>query len=233
MMILYLSRFQSPLAAVPLVALSGFGLYHLGFPLVWYWVLRLSSYKPSLMIYSFTINLWPISSGLTPTQLADCIEIGMPQLILLIIFSQVNDLYSLWFFDVDTRYDMFFFAVYTQSDTWGETRLWSLCCHFLGDNRVDICSLAHRGWCIQEHGAQYSKELPDRSRWNRRRCSVVRRRIIGSIWLTKFVILLYSRLQDKSSISLPVGSSDFWCWRSICNDGRFLCRSRGGLSFRQ
>ncbi|KAI4382586.1 hypothetical protein MLD38_008532 [Melastoma candidum] len=47
------ARFQSPLAAVPLVALSGFGLFHIGFPL-----------------------------------LADCIEIGMPQLILLIIFSQ-------------------------------------------------------------------------------------------------------------------------------------------------
>ncbi|XP_039163796.1 nucleobase-ascorbate transporter 7 [Eucalyptus grandis] len=46
-------RFLSPLAAVPLVALSGFGLYELGFPV-----------------------------------LAKCVEIGLPQIILLVIFSQ-------------------------------------------------------------------------------------------------------------------------------------------------
>ncbi|KAM7484270.1 hypothetical protein LguiA_000279 [Lonicera macranthoides] len=46
-------RFMSPLSAVPLVALSGFGLYEFGFPL-----------------------------------LAKCVEIGLPQLILLVIFSQ-------------------------------------------------------------------------------------------------------------------------------------------------
>lgn len=33
-MFLYLSRFLSPLSAVPLVALSGFGLYKFGFPVV-------------------------------------------------------------------------------------------------------------------------------------------------------------------------------------------------------
>ncbi|GLT50169.1 hypothetical protein SLA2020_236750 [Shorea laevis] len=47
------ARFLSPLAAVPLVALSGFGLYELGFPV-----------------------------------LAKCIEIGLPQIILLLVFSQ-------------------------------------------------------------------------------------------------------------------------------------------------
>ncbi|OMO57345.1 Xanthine/uracil/vitamin C permease [Corchorus capsularis] len=47
------ARFLSPLSAVPLVALSGFGLYELGFPV-----------------------------------LAKCIEIGLPQIILLLIFSQ-------------------------------------------------------------------------------------------------------------------------------------------------
>ncbi|URE35467.1 Permease family [Musa troglodytarum] len=45
--------FLSPLAAVPLVALAGFGLYELGFPGV-----------------------------------AKCIEIGLPQIILLVVFSQ-------------------------------------------------------------------------------------------------------------------------------------------------
>ncbi|XP_052183594.1 nucleobase-ascorbate transporter 6-like [Diospyros lotus] len=47
------TRFLSPLSAVPLVALTGFGLYEFGFPGV-----------------------------------AKCIEIGLPQLILLVIFSQ-------------------------------------------------------------------------------------------------------------------------------------------------
>ncbi|KAF7135413.1 hypothetical protein RHSIM_Rhsim08G0168900 [Rhododendron simsii] len=47
------TRFLSPLAAVPLVALAGFGLYEFGFPGV-----------------------------------AKCIEIGLPQLILLVFFSQ-------------------------------------------------------------------------------------------------------------------------------------------------
>ncbi|XP_038983844.1 nucleobase-ascorbate transporter 6-like isoform X1 [Phoenix dactylifera] len=47
------ARFLSPLSAVPLVALAGFGLYELGFPGV-----------------------------------AKCIEIGLPQLLILIIFSQ-------------------------------------------------------------------------------------------------------------------------------------------------
>ncbi|KAK9060266.1 hypothetical protein SSX86_020970 [Deinandra increscens subsp. villosa] len=46
-------RFMSPLSAVPLVALTGFGLYEFGFPLV-----------------------------------ARCIEIGLPQIVFLLIFSQ-------------------------------------------------------------------------------------------------------------------------------------------------
>lgn len=48
-----ITRFMSPLSAVPLVALTGYGLYEFGFPLV-----------------------------------AKCIEIGLPQLVLLLIFSQ-------------------------------------------------------------------------------------------------------------------------------------------------
>ncbi|XP_048319174.1 nucleobase-ascorbate transporter 6 [Ziziphus jujuba] len=47
------ARFLSPLSAVPLVALSGFGLYEFGFPV-----------------------------------LAKCVEIGLPQLIILVILSQ-------------------------------------------------------------------------------------------------------------------------------------------------
>ncbi|KAI7997137.1 Nucleobase-ascorbate transporter 6 [Camellia lanceoleosa] len=48
-----IARFLSPLSAVPLVALTGFGLYEFGFPLV-----------------------------------SKCVEIGLPQLIFLVIFSQ-------------------------------------------------------------------------------------------------------------------------------------------------
>ncbi|EPS60200.1 hypothetical protein M569_14604 [Genlisea aurea] len=48
-----ISRFLSPLSAVPLVALAGFGLYELGFPGV-----------------------------------AKCVEIGLPELVLLVLFSQ-------------------------------------------------------------------------------------------------------------------------------------------------
>ncbi|XP_059656008.1 nucleobase-ascorbate transporter 7-like [Cornus florida] len=47
------TRFLSPLSCVPLVALTGFGLYEFGFPLV-----------------------------------ARCVEVGLPQLFLLVIFSQ-------------------------------------------------------------------------------------------------------------------------------------------------
>ncbi|KAL3835538.1 hypothetical protein ACJIZ3_010274 [Penstemon smallii] len=47
------TRLMSPLSTVPLVALTGFGLYELGFPLI-----------------------------------TKCVEIGLPQLILLVIFSQ-------------------------------------------------------------------------------------------------------------------------------------------------
>ncbi|XP_024990249.1 nucleobase-ascorbate transporter 6-like [Cynara cardunculus var. scolymus] len=48
-----ITRFMSPLSAVPLVTLAGFGLYEFGFPLV-----------------------------------AKCVEIGLPQLVVLLIFSQ-------------------------------------------------------------------------------------------------------------------------------------------------
>ncbi|RZR82747.1 hypothetical protein BHM03_00009226, partial [Ensete ventricosum] len=52
-------RFLSPLSAVPLVALAGFGLYELGFP--------------GVRIYY---------------DVAKCVEIGLPPIVLLVIFSQ-------------------------------------------------------------------------------------------------------------------------------------------------
>ncbi|PNX56476.1 nucleobase-ascorbate transporter 6-like protein, partial [Trifolium pratense] len=47
------AEFLSPLSAVPLVALSGFGMYEFGFPV-----------------------------------LAKCVEIGLPEIIILVVFSQ-------------------------------------------------------------------------------------------------------------------------------------------------
>lgn len=74
-------RLLSPLSAVPLVALAGFGLYELGFPLVCYCFLLLISHNVfwQFLEYCFcSFNL----------QLAKCIEIGLPELILLLVFSQ-------------------------------------------------------------------------------------------------------------------------------------------------
>ena len=50
--LLYSFRFLSPLSAVPLVALSGFGLYELGFPVVLISATRTSPYFfPTCMNY--------------------------------------------------------------------------------------------------------------------------------------------------------------------------------------
>jgi len=41
-------------------------------------------------------------------------------------------------------------------------------------------------------------------------------------------MLTKSILQDKSPISLSMGSSDIWCWWNFCYDGCFIsCSSRG------
>ncbi|GKV22821.1 hypothetical protein SLEP1_g32644 [Rubroshorea leprosula] len=70
------ARFLSPLSAVPLVALSGFGLYELGFPV-----------------------------------LAKCIEIGLPQIILLLIFSQYIPTLINWERHVFDRFAVIFSVV--------------------------------------------------------------------------------------------------------------------------
>lgn len=35
--------------------------------------------------------------------------------------------------------------------------------------------------------------------------------------------------QDKDSVSLSMGSTYIWCWRSFCHDGYFICCSCRGL----
>lgn len=37
-------------------------------------------------------------------------------------------------------------------------------------------------------------------------------------------------LQDKGPISISMGSSNIWCWRSFCYDGCFFCCSGWGLT---
>lgn len=41
--------------------------------------------------------------------------------------------------------------------------------------------------------------------------------------------VLVSCLQDKGPISISMGSSNIWCWRSFCYDGCFFCCSCWGF----
>lgn len=68
---LHLSRFLSPIAAVPLVALSGFGLYEFGFPVVCNYLfptkmsLRLLSSTPLCLLPHILLKLYLIHMLLT------------------------------------------------------------------------------------------------------------------------------------------------------------------------
>lgn len=74
-------RLLSPLSAVPLVTLAGFGLYELGFPLVCIPLINLS--------YGF-VTFSIVLRCIFILQVAKCIEIGLPEIILLLVFSQVR-----------------------------------------------------------------------------------------------------------------------------------------------
>lgn len=79
---------MSPLSAVPLISLVGFGLYELGFPGV--------SSAPSIFFYFFNPEYTFMEEFFFSffflkkwMQVAKCVEIGLPELILLVAFSQV------------------------------------------------------------------------------------------------------------------------------------------------
>lgn len=89
---LYWFRFLSPLSAVPLVSLAGFGLYEFGFPGVSVFPLHLEwivvkIFLGLLICYSFYQNRMLMLA--LDIQVAKCVEIGLPQLIILILVSQV------------------------------------------------------------------------------------------------------------------------------------------------
>uniref|UniRef100_A0A0D9VKV9 Nucleobase-ascorbate transporter 6 n=1 Tax=Leersia perrieri TaxID=77586 RepID=A0A0D9VKV9_9ORYZ len=72
------ARYLSPLSAAPLVMLVGFGLYELGFPSVKYCV----STPYSIFVENNVLLMLELTA-----QVAKCVEIGLPQLILLVIFA--------------------------------------------------------------------------------------------------------------------------------------------------
>ena len=121
-------------------------------------------------------------------QLAKCVEIGLPQLILLVIFSQVsiNDKKSFFFgrlvhislqclnifqplTQVSDR-----FAVHAPPDEGRKTCLWPVCCSLLGGDCVDLCPPSHGGRSLQEHSTKDSVNLQNRSCRNCWCCSLVR-----------------------------------------------------------
>lgn len=75
-------RFLSPLAAVPFVTLTGLGLFFFAFPGV-------SSRHSRLAFFGRRSLLANHSSFLQP-QVTKCIEVGLPALVLLVIFAEVT-----------------------------------------------------------------------------------------------------------------------------------------------
>ncbi|XP_021320069.1 nucleobase-ascorbate transporter 6 isoform X1 [Sorghum bicolor] len=82
-------KFLSPLSAVPLVSLAGFGLYELGFPGVSV-ILQLIRILMWLSHCSFIyiLSLFLLTLRFIWLQVAKCVEIGLPEIILMLIFSQ-------------------------------------------------------------------------------------------------------------------------------------------------
>ncbi|KAF7126401.1 hypothetical protein RHSIM_Rhsim11G0152100 [Rhododendron simsii] len=81
-------RLITPVSAVPLVTLVGLGLYAQGFPQLRL-VVNLVAIRYRLFIQAEFSNLIvPMRFDISCIKLAECIEIGLPELIILIILSQ-------------------------------------------------------------------------------------------------------------------------------------------------
>lgn len=110
-------RFLSPLSAVPLISLAGFGLYELGFPGVS--IIINATNMVWLLLDSFIILACitgTLTTGFIRFQVAKCVEIGLPEIILMLIFSQVHVIHSsvLPFYTLNNHYSrshelMYFF----------------------------------------------------------------------------------------------------------------------------
>lgn len=110
-------------------------------------------------------------------QLTKCVEIGLPQLVLLVIFSQVRwDLtnhVTLREIKLHIFFLSFPFAVLATSDERGEERVWSICSIVLGYHSMDLCSSTHCRRSLQECAISNSIELQNWPRWHHKRCSLV------------------------------------------------------------
>lgn len=80
----FIHRFLSPLSVVPYVTFAGLGLYQLGFPMVKNWGLK----NTTLLIFCFLTSLFMIWKLIL--QLAKCVEIGLPALIVMVFISQAS-----------------------------------------------------------------------------------------------------------------------------------------------
>lgn len=81
---IFIFRFFSPVGMVPVIALTGFGLFNRGFPVV---CLFLKIEESSLLGFLFWLCVLCLQVG-------TCVEIGIPMLILFVLFSQVIHLFT-------------------------------------------------------------------------------------------------------------------------------------------
>jgi len=145
-------KLLSPLSAVPLVSLVGFGLYEIGFP-----------------------------------EVAKCVQAGLPELLLLVVFSQYLPQVLHFGKDVFGRFGVLHYPY-----------------------RVDLRILSHHRWCLQEFFTEDAGALPC---WSFRSCC--------------------RSFLDKCPLSLSVGCSNIWWWRSFWNDDDFIhCSCRVNWHFR-
>lgn len=177
---------MSPLSAVPLVALVGFGLYELGFPgvrIFFHYFVQYCKRNSSedLIVFFFFLrrqnlvcDVWKFLFSVT--QVAKCIEIGLPQLIWLIILSQVmwyneQNMHAFaHFLFTELNHDKavsygksFYIAVPASCDTCAQAHLRPVCCFVFSCNRMALCLLAHSGWCVSACSSENSITLPHRS----------------------------------------------------------------------
>ena len=121
-------------------------------------------------------------------QLAKCVEIGLPEIIILVVFSQVVNKFITFltiisFLLIAALYTFFnipfftnltcVFAVHSSYDERRETYLWSLCSNILSGNCVDLCSSTYSRWSIQKFSSQNSNYLQNWSCRNYRGCPLV------------------------------------------------------------
>ena len=82
-------RFLSPLAAAPFVTLSGLGLFYFTFPGVSELVGTAGRRAISSSFAGAARSLIRLHSS--SLQVANCIEVGLPALVLLVLFAEVTD----------------------------------------------------------------------------------------------------------------------------------------------